>query len=263
MKKIIIILTLAFSLQFAFSQGMPPSSKPDVELTEEEATLRISAWQSKVDELTEKLEAATSEKASLLKELEMAKQSLKDCKDALNALLGATQADYDAFRERLGKLKAKVRQKETLSDDVLADQRSEIEALEAEWNTLKSNKIALLPEFFNEVKSLGPRIKALYKEKKTTNYTVRPWSESNDCLWNISGRTEIYADPNMWPKIWQANLDQIRNPDVIFPGQVLQIPNKGPKDAAELKAERAYYRKKKEMSQDGATGSAEAGDGNN
>lgn len=250
-------------MQMAFAQNMPPVSKPDMELTEEEASLRISAWKAKVDELTEKVKNATTEKEELMQELEAAKKALQDCKDALNALLGATEADYDAFREALGKLKAKVRKKETLSNDVLADQRAEIKALEEEWNKLKSNKIALLPEFFPEVKALGPRIKALYREKKITTYTVRPWYESNDCLWNIAGRQEIYGDPNLWPKIWQANTDQIRNPDLIYPGQVLQIPNKAPKDAEELKAERAYYRKKKEMMNSEATGSADTGNGSN
>lgn len=262
MKKIILVFIIAF-LSNALMAQMPPANKPDVELTEEEATLRISDWQSKVDALQEKLKTATDNKTKLMADLEAAKKALQDCKDALNAMLGATDADYDAFREKLGKLKGKVRQKETLSNDVLADQRAEIEALEAEWNELKSNKIALLPEFFNDVKELGPRIKALYREKKITTYTVRPWYESNDCLWNIAGRMEIYGDPNMWPKIWQANTDQIRNPDLIYAGQVLQIPNKGPKNAAELKAERGYYRKKREEANVGGTDAAATGDSSN
>ena len=49
----------------------------------------------------------------------------------------------------------------------------------------------------------------------------------------------------MWPKIWQANTDQIRNPDVIYPGQKLTIPPRGPKSDEEMRAERLYFRKKK------------------
>ena len=56
---------------------------------------------------------------------------------------------------------------------------------------------------------------------------------------------EIYGDPFQWPKIWQANTDQIRNPDIIHPGQVLKVPPAGPKTDDESKAERKYWRKKR------------------
>ena len=33
-----------------------------------------------------------------------------------------------------------------------------------------------------------------------------------------------YGDANQWKRIWEANKDQIKNPDLIHPGQVLKIP---------------------------------------
>jgi nucleoid-associated protein YgaU len=33
-----------------------------------------------------------------------------------------------------------------------------------------------------------------------------------------------YGDPNQWPRIFEANRNQISDPDLIFPGQVLRIP---------------------------------------
>ena len=59
-------------------------------------------------------------------------------------------------------------------------------------------------------------------ESKT--YTVRLIPGARDCLWRIASYPEIYGDASLWPKIWQANKDQIANPDVIEPGQVLVIP---------------------------------------
>ena len=35
---------------------------------------------------------------------------------------------------------------------------------------------------------------------------------------------QFYGDPNQWPRIFNANQDQLSNPDQIFPGQVLCIP---------------------------------------
>lgn len=33
-----------------------------------------------------------------------------------------------------------------------------------------------------------------------------------------------YGDANQWRRIWEANRDLIKNPDLIHPGQVLKIP---------------------------------------
>lgn len=251
MKSILLIILTSV---LAFSQ-LPPSSKADADLSKSEATLRIADWEGKVAKLEEDLKNATSNKEELMVKLEATKKSLQDCKDALNALLGATDADYDAFRQAVGKLEGKVRQKEGLSNDMLADQRAEIEALDAELNKLRMNKLSVHPEFFPKLVDLEKRINNLYREKKITAYSVGKWYETQDCLWNIAKKPEIYNDPNLWPKIWQSNTDQIRNPDIIFPGQVLQIPNKGPKNAEELKAERGYYRQKREAEANGVTAS--------
>ncbi len=36
---------------------------------------------------------------------------------------------------------------------------------------------------------------------------------------------EFYKDAKQWKKIYQANTDQIKNPDLIKPGQKLIIPD--------------------------------------
>ena len=35
---------------------------------------------------------------------------------------------------------------------------------------------------------------------------------------------EQYGDASKWPKIYEANKDLIKNPDLIYPGQSLRIP---------------------------------------
>jgi nucleoid-associated protein YgaU len=51
-----------------------------------------------------------------------------------------------------------------------------------------------------------------------TTYTV----VSGDSLSKIA--KHHYGDANLWRRIWEANRDQIKNPDLIHPGQVLKIP---------------------------------------
>lgn len=51
-----------------------------------------------------------------------------------------------------------------------------------------------------------------------TTYTVR----SGDSLSAIAKRE--YGDASQWHRIFEANRDQIKNPDLIHPGQQLKIP---------------------------------------
>lgn len=47
---------------------------------------------------------------------------------------------------------------------------------------------------------------------------------SGDTLSKIAKK--FYGNANAWNTIFQANKDQIKNPDLIHPGQVLKIPAK-------------------------------------
>lgn len=43
-----------------------------------------------------------------------------------------------------------------------------------------------------------------------------------DCLWKIAQR--FYGKGTLWPRIYDANRNQIKKPDLIYPGQVFVIP---------------------------------------
>jgi len=58
-----------------------------------------------------------------------------------------------------------------------------------------------------------------------------------ECLWWISEYKHVYNDPFMWPMIYKANRDQIKNPDLIYPGQQFDVPRYG-FDLEEVKAAR-------------------------
>ncbi len=53
-------------------------------------------------------------------------------------------------------------------------------------------------------------------------YTVKYNPRDRDCLWKIALNT--YRDARLWPLIYVANKDKIRDPDLIFPGQKFIIP---------------------------------------
>ena len=47
---------------------------------------------------------------------------------------------------------------------------------------------------------------------------------SGDNLWNIAGQETVYSNPFMWPLIYKANSGQIKDADMIHPGQYFYIP---------------------------------------
>jgi len=59
-------------------------------------------------------------------------------------------------------------------------------------------------------------------------YTVRPWSVSKDCFWNIAGFPWVYGDPHQWRVLYNANKSKLpnpNNPNILEPGTVLDIPS--------------------------------------
>ncbi len=74
---------------------------------------------------------------------------------------------------------------------------------------------------FSDVKggSSSQNVSPSSSQQQAQTYTV----VSGDSLSKISRR--IYGDASKWKKIYEANTDQIKNPDLIYPGQVLKIPS--------------------------------------
>jgi nucleoid-associated protein YgaU len=54
--------------------------------------------------------------------------------------------------------------------------------------------------------------------ERERTYTV----VSGDSLSKIAKKQ--YGDANKWKAIYEANKDKIKNPDLIYPGQVLNLP---------------------------------------
>lgn len=96
-------------------------------------------------------------------------------------------------------------------------ERLQREAAQAEARLQEQNRLKAAAE------AAAARAKAASKEPPVSlpsAYTVR----RGETLPQIAGRTEIYNDVSLWPLIYRANRDQIRDPKRLWPGQVLTIP---------------------------------------
>lgn len=64
-----------------------------------------------------------------------------------------------------------------------------------------------------EVQEIAPEVRV-----QVTEYTV----QKGDTLWKIAGK--VYGDSTKWARIYDANRDQLKNPNDLKVGRVLQIP---------------------------------------
>jgi nucleoid-associated protein YgaU len=59
--------------------------------------------------------------------------------------------------------------------------------------------------------------------------------QPGDTLWTISA--DALGDASLWPALYRANRDQIKDPDTLHPGQPLGIPAVEPAERARLRRE--------------------------
>jgi hypothetical protein len=247
-----ILMLVTFSVTTPiFAQDAPPDcnateaqmkAKP---YTRDQGDICIKEWEQKVKDLQDRLNALNTAIGTLNTNLSNANTALQSSNDEIAQLLNATQRQIEEFGQRLGVLEGKVRSMKGMNDAQLAEKYEEVRALENDLNKMRGEKISLYPPYFNRITELAREIRSLYRTKPTKDYIVGTWADDRDCLWNIAGKAEIYNDALLWPKVWQANTEIIRNPDVIFPGQRLTLPAAAPKTSDEMKAERAYWKKKR------------------
>ncbi|HYO45986.1 MAG TPA: LysM peptidoglycan-binding domain-containing protein [Gemmatimonadota bacterium] len=90
-------------------------------------------------------------------------------------------------------------------DEKKKDEKKKEEKKKADFSNVKSGSSTT-------AKPETPRTEA------AKTYTVK----GGDSLWKIS--EQMYGNGNEWRRIFEANKDRIKDPDVIQPGWVLNIP---------------------------------------
>ena len=168
------------------------------------------------------------------------------CLDELYALVGSDREKAAAFNDELEAAEAKAGELMRLSDADLMARSGEIAELEAKSKELWGNKLSLIPDFWDRLTEVDNKVKSLKDTlaKQVKVYTVGTWSQDRDCLWNISKKPDIYDNAWLWPRIWQGNRDQIKDPDVIHTGQKLTIPQGKEMTSEEKSAAKRYYSRK-------------------
>lgn len=218
------------------------------EMTKEEWQKQMSDYTAQQAELKAKLNTLQGEVDALKKQDADKAAALKKCNDEMMALVGADAASERAFAAQLDQIDAKINELSRLSNQDLWARKSEVDDVQKMLDAVKKNKMSALPKYYDRIKEQQNRLDALKKSLESAQmamtYTVGTWAKDRDCLWNIAKKPKIYDNAFLWPKLWQGNRDQIKNPDVIKKGQVLKIPAKADLTKEEKAAVRSYWQRK-------------------
>jgi len=136
--------------------------------------------------------------------------------------------DYDALKREIkmneGNGEGNIDQQIQLRLDDAAKLNKEAEGVEFENKAMEGKvmKVQKVHDFWKTI--IGDDMAFLAKwEPKVGdkgNHTV----VEGECLWMISGMEYGHPYYYKWPLIYNANRDQIKDPDLIYPGQIFKIP---------------------------------------
>lgn len=184
----------------------------------------VAAAEAKLNDL--KSRASDPATAKALAASEEAQQSLKTADDNLTAAKEALRAAKEADKNQAyGEVATQSDEAIRLSK-ILTDSLPETEVLLAQ----AKDRAGVDKDKDKTDKGEEPAKKEGDEDETSKagwkTYKVRYIPENRDCLWKIAGYKKIYNNPRLWPKIYRANKGQIKNPDLIYPGQVFKIPPK-------------------------------------
>lgn len=197
------------------------------EISTEEWEAEMARLSSEKADLTAELESLQSE-VNAMGEKKNSLQAFEDCQDEMYAMVGANANAVSDYSAKVNALMADISAKKPEK----ADRQAELDAL-------KASKLSALPAFYDLVHGkLQKMLDAWQEAPKEVMYQV----VRGDHLWGIAKKKEHYGNGFAWPNIYNANRDQIKNPDLIYPKQVFKVPNLTEEETQKFNKIRANYK---------------------
>ena len=143
------------------------------------------------------------------------------------AFLGVTEADYASIMQKIRYFNGEVSNWNNLTDKELWKAKKTVRALVVEYDEYRDSKYGKVPDFRkdfsdldNKIVNLENNLEAAKPKYYEDEYTI----VKGDWLSKIAQYSFIYGDMSKWPIIYRANRDHIKDPNLIYPDQVIKIP---------------------------------------
>ncbi|RLC51758.1 MAG: hypothetical protein DRZ79_02295 [Candidatus Cloacimonadota bacterium] len=236
MKKIIIIaLVVMFVVPSFLMSAINYLSEDEYKKLKKKE--RLAYWENLENELanlqqrkadaTAKSEQYSARIEELQKQLNKLNADYDKTYNEILEFLGVSKADFAAIKAKIKYYNNKIDNWNSLSDEELWNAKKSVRELVAEYNDYRATNYAKVPDFRKDFSDLDNKIAGLQSNLEAAKpkyyedeYTVK----RGDYLSKIAGYSFIYNDVSKWPIIYRANRDQIKDPNLIYPNQVLKIP---------------------------------------
>lgn len=192
-------------------------------MTFEEYQSRLMAFQERENKARDAIASEQSAIDELRAQIAAIEAQIKSVWDEIYAMIGVDQQALDEFDAIVDALENRVNSLARLSPSQLLDRANELDELADEITTAMDHKAAMLSENLNRLQQLATRVERLKSSLPKPQHDMYSVVRG-DYLWRISGKQNIYSDPMKWMRIYSANREDIKDPDLIYPDQRLRIP---------------------------------------
>jgi len=200
-----------------------PKAVAQTEMTYEEYKLQLAGYEKRVADAKRSLLECQTAADGLSEQISGLDTQVSTLRQEVYELVGSDEAGINEFMQELDRIESRLMGLRNLSEDALFEVRDEVDQIEARVAELKADKRALLPASQAKLASIDQlleQVKARMPRKRVRQYSVL----RGDNLWKIAKKDDIYGDPYLWPRIYVENRAKIKNPDLIYPNWVLNIP---------------------------------------
>jgi hypothetical protein len=245
----VLLCSAIFSACFADATSITYKDYEDQlassQLREKTAKEEIATEQGKIEAVKQQISDATQQIATVINET--------------YALAGTNEAGLAAAEAEASLIKQDFVTLLGLAPEELTRRAADIKALDDRIGALRAKPLSGLSRMaarLSELAQLSDQVKSRIKlavpqtvptnaaavSDKPNSYTVKSTHDNRECLYRISGYDFVFGDPAKWPYLYRANQSIIdkgfrhyknlkkdgarysRAADLIYPGQVLDIP---------------------------------------
>ncbi len=192
-------------------------------MTRDEYKAKLAEYTQREQQASQDIATLEGQIADLKAQLAALNSDINDLDRTVLSKVDAQDPSIHAFGRQLDALLGQLEGLMALPPEALLQRREELMEIEEQVLDLKMSKISTLPKMkakLDRIDQMIGELKARVVQPVTVDYMVM----RGDNLWNIAKKDDIYADPYMWPRLYRANKEQIKDPDLIYPNQKLAVP---------------------------------------